>query len=64
MKNIRIQENSKFVCVNCWGRYEYDGIAAQPAIDLQRDVNAKRSRHHFIKDWLVRFVDGIMVKKW
>lgn len=61
--NNSLQNSSNHVCVNCWGRFEYDDQFSQPIIDIQRDVNGNRKQYNFIKKWVVRFIDGIRLKK-
>lgn len=64
MKNIISSLPTSENCANCWGRFEYDNETFYPEANLQRDVNANRQKHNFIKSWVVRFIDGIMVKRW
>ena len=49
-------------CLNCWGRYEYDGEIRQIARDRQVDVNNGVERHAFIQDFVVNHIDGIRLR--
>lgn len=51
------------VCPNCWGQQEYGGRAINLMEDKQIDVNNSNTRHAFIKDFVVKHVSGIQLKK-
>lgn len=51
------------LCPNCWGEQEYDGKIREMYIDKQIDVNNHDANHAFIKDFVVKRIDGIQLRK-
>lgn len=51
------------VCPNCWGKQEYGNKVRILLEDKQVDVSNKNARHAFIKDFVVKNIDGIRLKK-
>lgn len=50
------------VCPNCWGDQEYDNVIRKMVEDKQIDVNAGRENYAFIREFVVKHVDGITLK--
>ena len=50
-------------CPNCWGTQEYDNQIREMYQDKQIDVNNHEANHAFIKEFVVRHIDGIHLKK-
>jgi len=51
------------VCPNCWGEQEYDHKIRKLYEDRQIDVNNQEEHYTFIKDFVVKYIDGIHLKK-
>jgi hypothetical protein len=51
------------LCPNCWGEQEYDGVIRKMYVDKQIDVNNHEANHAFIKDFVVKHVEGIHLRK-
>jgi hypothetical protein len=51
------------VCPNCWGNQEYDQQIRELYRDKQIDVNNHMAHYSFIKDFVVKHIDGIQLKK-
>ncbi len=50
-------------CPNCWGEQEYDNMIRELYKDKQIDVNNHKTNHAFIKEFMVKHLDGIKLKK-
>ncbi len=50
-------------CPNCWGEQEYDSKIRTLVHDLQVDVNNKAALNSFIKDFNIKYLDGIKLQK-
>ena len=50
------------LCPNCWGRYEYDGKVRKMFRDHQRDVVNGRANDAFIREFVVRELEGIRLQ--
>ncbi len=51
------------VCPNCWGSQGYDGVIRDLYKDKQIDVNNHEANNNFIKEIVVKYIDGITFKK-
>ena len=51
------------LCPNCWGTQEYDNTIRELYKDKQIDVNNHEAHHAFIRDFVVKYIDGIHLKK-
>ena len=50
-------------CPNCWGRQHYDQVIRELYRDKQIDVNNDKANYTFIRDFVVRRIDGIQLIK-
>lgn len=50
------------VCPNCWGDQEYGNVIRKKYKDNQIGVNNKESKHAFIQDFVVTYLNGIRLK--
>ena len=50
-------------CPNCWGRQRYDHLIREMYKDKQIDVNNDKANYTFIRDFVVRHIDGIHLIK-
>ncbi len=62
-KDVSQNEVPEGLCPNCWGNQKYDNVIREMYVDKQVDVNNKEANHAFIKDFVVKHVDGIQLKK-
>lgn len=51
------------LCPICWGYYEYDGTLRKVFEDRQIDVSNHRDSYMLIQDFVVKYIDGIRLKK-
>jgi len=51
------------LCPNCWGEQEYDNKIRTMYIDRQIDVNNNDANYAFIKDFVIKHIDGIRLKR-
>lgn len=50
-------------CPNCWGKQEYDGKVRRLYKDKQIDVNNHKAHYSFIRNFVIKHIDGIRLKK-
>ena len=62
-KSEREHETPEGYCPNCWGTQEYDQQIREMYRDKQIDVNNHLANYAFIRDFVVRHIDGIRLKK-
>ena len=48
-------KHSQYVCVNCWGIQEYDGVSIGPNYDRDIDFNNHSKRPAFIERFMRRY---------
>lgn len=51
------------VCPNCWGKQEYDNKIREMYKDQKIDAANNNSNHAFIQKFVVKYIDGITLKK-
>lgn len=51
------------VCPVCWGYQEYDSKIRKVLKDKQVDVNNHKASYLVVQDFVVRYIDGIRLKK-
>ena len=57
------QETPEGICPNCWGKQEYGGQIRTLYADRQIDVNNREANYAFIQKFVVKYLDGIQLKK-
>ena len=50
-------------CPNCWGTQRYDNVVREMYKDKQIDVNNDKANYTFIRDFVVKRIDGIHLIK-
>lgn len=50
------------LCPNCWGSQEYAGLIRELEHDFQVEVNRGTGKYDFIKEFVVKHLDGIRLK--
>lgn len=50
------------LCPNCWGSQEYGDVVRKLEKDFQLEVNRGSGKYDFIKEFVVKHVDGIRLK--
>jgi len=51
------------VCPNCWGKQEYDNKIRTMYKDQKIDATNDDANHAFIQKFVVKYIDGITLKK-
>jgi len=62
-KEITDGKTPEGFCPNCWGKQEYDKNIRALYKEKQIDVNNKKANYAFIQKFVVKYVDGIQLKK-
>lgn len=58
-KKRRDKEIPQDLCLNCWGKQEYDGEVRDLVKDHQKALETGEVQDSFVRRIMVRYVDGI-----